>query len=193
MELSKCKHNPKWPDTSKVRVLFEEINFIALFVGVAANQNVVVQNQWHFLSKHVKLHLPRRHPALAESLITYFWPLNDQDCSDSPPPNDQQFPYEPRLPIVKGERSHTIAKNFGVPFLEIYTRTILVNDFNHSSKLCLSNKSMIRRIKVKVNAFGLEGTVRERKLAIEVLQSLTENTKFCGHYGILPEISCGWI
>ncbi len=45
MELDKYKHNPKVADTSKVRVLFEEIFFIALFVGVAANQNVVVQNQ----------------------------------------------------------------------------------------------------------------------------------------------------
>ncbi len=42
----------------------------------------------------MKLHLQRRHPALAESPITYSRLLYDHDCSDSPPPNYQQFAYE---------------------------------------------------------------------------------------------------
>ncbi len=38
----------------------------------------------------MKLHLQRRHPALAESPMTYFRLRYDQDCSDSPPPNYQR-------------------------------------------------------------------------------------------------------
>ncbi len=53
MELNKFQHDPKVAKTSKVRILFEEIIFIALFIGVATNQNAVVQNQRHFLSKPV--------------------------------------------------------------------------------------------------------------------------------------------
>ncbi len=42
MEHKMCKHDPKAADTSEVRVLFVEIIFVALFVGVVANQDVVV-------------------------------------------------------------------------------------------------------------------------------------------------------
>ncbi len=96
----------------------------------------------------MKLHLQRRHPALADSPKSYFRLLYDQDCSGSPPPNYQKFAYETGLLIAKGERPHTIAKTFGVPFLESYTRNILGKDFEYSTKLCLSNKSISRRIKV---------------------------------------------
>ncbi len=92
----------------------------------------------------MKLHLQRRHPAFAESAMTYL----RQDCSDSPP-NYQQFAYETGLLIAKGERPHTIAKNFGAPFLESYTRNILGKGFEYSTKLCLSNKSIGRRIKAE--------------------------------------------
>ncbi len=83
----------------------------------------------------MKLHLQRRHPALAESPMPYFRLLYDQDCSDSPPPNYQRFAYETELLIAKGERPHTVAKNFGVPFLESYTRNILGKGFEYSTKL----------------------------------------------------------
>ncbi len=82
----------------------------------------------------MKLHLQRRHPALAESPMTYFRLLYDQACSDSPPPNYQQFAYETGLLISKGERPYTIAKKFGVPFLESYTRNILGKGFESISR-----------------------------------------------------------
>ncbi len=93
----------------------------------------------------MELHLQRRHPALAESPMTYFRLL--YHCSDSPPPDYQQFANETGLLIAKGERPHTIAKKFGVPFLESYTRNILGKSFEYSTKLCLSNKSISQRIK----------------------------------------------
>ncbi len=45
MEHTKCKPDPKVANASKVQVLFQEIIFVALFVGVVANQGVVVQNR----------------------------------------------------------------------------------------------------------------------------------------------------
>ncbi len=50
---NRCKHEPKVANTSQVRFLLEEIISVALFVGAAYNQGVVVQNRRHFLIKPV--------------------------------------------------------------------------------------------------------------------------------------------
>ncbi len=79
----------------------------------------------------MKLNLQRRHSEMTECPITHFRFLYDQDCSDSPTPNYQQFDFESGLLIAKGERPHTVTKNFGVPFLEGYTMNILGKDSDY--------------------------------------------------------------
>ncbi len=120
----------------------------------------------------MKLHLQRRHPTLAESPITYFRLLYDQDCSASPPPN-----YETGLLIAKRKRPHTIAKNFGVPFLESYTRAILSKDFDYSTKLCLLNKSISRCIKVMTDDVErqLVHMLQQTNFALQLDETLTHD------------------
>ncbi len=127
----------------------------------------------------MKLHLQRRHPALAESPMTYFRLLYDQYCSDSPPPNYQQLAYETGFLIAKGERPHTIAKNFGVPFLESYTGNILGKGFEYSSKLCLSNKSISRRIKVVADDVErqLVWMLQQTNFALQLDETLTRGNE----------------
>ncbi len=50
---NKFENEPKVATTSQVRFLFEEIISVAIFVGAAYNQGVVVQNRRHFLIKPV--------------------------------------------------------------------------------------------------------------------------------------------
>ncbi len=121
--------------------------------------------------------MQRRHPALAESPITYFRLLYDQDYSASPPPNYQQFAYETGLLIAKGERPHTIAKNFGVPFLESNTRNILTKDFDYSTKLCLLYESISRRNKVMADDVErqLVHMLQQTNFALQLDETLTHD------------------
>ncbi len=127
----------------------------------------------------MKLHLQGRHPALAESPITYFPPLYDQDCSDSPTPNYQQFAYETGLLISKEERPHTIAKNFCVPFLGSYTRNILGQNFEYSSNTYLPNKSMSQRIKVMADDVERQFTriLQQTNFALKLDETLTHGNQ----------------
>ncbi len=123
----------------------------------------------------MKLHLQGRYPALAESPITYFRPLYDQGCSDSPTQNYQQFAYETGLLIANEERPQPIARNFGVPFLESYTRNILGQNFEYSSNTYLPNKPMSQRIKVMADDVERQFTLilQQANFALKLDETLT--------------------
>ncbi len=81
--------------------------------------------------------------------------------------------------MAKGERRHTIAKNFGVPSLESYTRNILSKGFEYSTKLCLSNKSISRRIKVKADDIErqLVRMLQKTNFALQLDKALTHGNE----------------